>query len=193
MARSPSPGAITQLLERARVGDEPAVGALVPLVYGELRRIAASCLRRERPGHTLQATALVHEAYLRLLKDQDLSFQNRAHFLGIAARAMREILVEHARGRGAAKRGGERQRITLDETIAATARQEVDVLAVHEALDRLAALDAQHARLVELRFFGGLTNEEAAEALGVSVATVKRTWAVARTWLFRELSSDRRA
>src|SRR5512147_555380 len=117
MTASPSPGAITLLLERARAGDEPAVGALVPLVYGELRRIAGSCLRRERPGHTLQATALVHEAYLRLLKDQDLSFQNRAHFLGIAARAMREILVEHARARDAAKRGGERQRITLDEAV----------------------------------------------------------------------------
>lgn len=190
---SPSPGAITQLLERARGGDEPAVGALVPLVYAELRRIAAACLRRERPGHTLQATALVHEAYLRLLKDQDLSFQNRAHFLGIAARAMRQILVEHARARDAAKRGGERHRITLDEAVAATGNQEVDVLAVHEALERLAALDAQHARLVELRFFGGLTNEEAAEALGVSVATVKRSWAVARAWLFRELGSVRTA
>jgi len=184
------PGAITQLLERSRAGDEPAVGELVPLVYSEMRRIAASCLRRERPGHTLQATALVHEAYLRLLKDQDLSFQNRAHFLGIAARAMRQILVEHARARDAEKRGGERHRITLDESIAATGGQEVDVLAIHEALERLAAVDAQHARLVELRFFGGLTNEEAAEALGVSVATVKRSWAVARAWLFRELSAD---
>jgi RNA polymerase sigma-70 factor, ECF subfamily len=190
VAPSPSPGAITQLLDRARGGDEPAAGILVPLVYGEMRRIAASCLRRERPGHTLQATALVHEAYLRLLKDEHLSFQNRAHFLGIAARAMREILVEHARARDAAKRGGERHRITLDEAIAATGGQNVDVLAIHEALERLAALDAQHARLVELRFFGGLTNEEAAEALGVSVATIKRTWAVARAWLFRELSKD---
>jgi RNA polymerase sigma factor (TIGR02999 family) len=180
------------LLERARGGDEPAVGELVPLVYAELRRIAASCLRRERPGHTLQATALVHEAYLRLLKDHDLSFQNRAHFLGIAARAMRQILVEHARARDAEKRGGERHRITLDEAIAATGGQEVDVLAIHEALERLAVLDAQHARLVELRFFGGLTNEEAAEALGVSVATIKRTWAAARAWLFRELTAEPR-
>jgi RNA polymerase sigma factor (TIGR02999 family) len=188
---SPTPGAITQLLERARGGDEPAVGALVPLVYGELRRIAASCLRRERPGHTLQATALVHEAYIRLLKDQDLSFQNRAHFLGIAARAMRHILVEHARARDAAKRGGERHRITLHDDVAATGNREVEVLAVHQALERLAALDAQHAHVVELRFFGGLTNEEAAEALGVSVATVKRSWAFARAWLFRELSAAR--
>lgn len=188
MAPSPSPGAITELLERSRGGDEPAAGLLVPLVYGELRRIAASCLRRERAGHTLQATALVHEAYLRLLKDHSLSFQNRAHFLGIAARAMREILVEHARARDATKRGGERRRITLDEAIAATRDRHVDVLAIHEALERLAALDAQHARLVELRFFGGLTNEEAAEALGVSVATIKRTWSAARAWLYRELS-----
>ncbi len=188
MVASPSPGAITQLLQRARGGDEPAVSELVPLVYGELRRIASSFLRRERPGHTLQATALVHEAYLRLLRDEDLSFENRAHFLGIAARAMRQILVEHARARDAAKRGGERRRITLDEAVAATGNPDIDLLAVDEALQRLAALNAQHARIVELRFFGGLTNEEAAEALGVSVATIKRAWTVARAWLFRELS-----
>lgn len=184
----PPPGAITQLLEQSRGGQPAAVDQLVPLVYGELRRIAARYLRRERQAQTLQATALVNEAYLRLLKDQDLSFQNRAHFLGIAARSMRQILVEHARSRDAVKRGGERRRITLDERVAAEGPADVDLLAVDEALERLAALDATQAKLVELRFFGGLTNEEAAEALGVSPATTKRVWAVARAWLFRELT-----
>jgi len=185
---TPPPGAITQLLEQARGGQPAAVEQLVPLVYGELRRIAARYLRRERQGQTLQATALVNEAYLRLLKDEDLSFQNRAHFLGIAARSMREILVEHARARAAAKRGGARQRITLDDWVAAQGPMDVDLLAVDEALERLAALDPGQAKIVELRFFGGLTNEEAAEALGVSPATTKRAWAVARAWLFRELT-----
>ena len=185
---TPPPGAVTQLLEQARAGQPAAVEQLVPLVYGELRRIAASYLRRERQAQTLQATALVHEAYLRLLKDQDLSFENRAHFLGIAARSMRQILVEHARGRDAAKRGGERRRITLDEKLAQEGPLDLDLLAVDEALERLAALDPQQAKIVELRFFGGLTNEEAAEALGVSPATTKRAWAVARAWLFRELT-----
>lgn len=188
---SPSPGAVTELLERARGGNAASVEQLVPLVYGELRRIAAGYLRRERPGQTLQATALVHEAYLRLFKDEALSFQNRAHFLGIAARSMRQILVEHARARGASKRGGERRRITLDEQVAATGARDIDLLALDEALGRLAAVDAQHARIVELRFFGGLTNEETAAALGVSPATIKRAWAVARAWLYRELATAR--
>jgi RNA polymerase sigma factor (TIGR02999 family) len=183
-----APGAITRLIEQARDGDALALQQVVPLVYGELRRIAARYLRRERTGHSLQATALVHDAYLRLLKDEDLSFQNRAHFLGIAARSMRQILVEHARARDAAKRGGERRRVTLDESVAAGEPRDVDLLALDAALERLAARDAQHARIVELRFFGGLTNEETAEALNVSPATVKRAWAVARAWLFRELS-----
>jgi RNA polymerase sigma factor (TIGR02999 family) len=183
-----APGAITQLIEQARVGDQLAVEKLVPLVYGELRRLAASYVRRERPGQSLQATALVHEAYLRLLKDEDLSFQNRAHFMGIAARSMRQILIEHARARGAAKRGGERRRITLDEGVAAGQPLDVDLLALDEALGRLAERDAHQAHIVELRFFGGLTNEETAEALGISPATVKRAWTVARAWLFRELT-----
>ena len=184
----PGPGAITNLIERARGGDAPALDELVPLVYAELRRLAARYVRRERPGQSLQATALVHEAYLRLLKDEDLSFQNHAHLLGIAARSMRQILVEHARARDAAKRGGERRRITLDEGIAAGPPLDVDLLALDEALERLAARDEQHARIVELRFFGGLTNEETAEAMGISPATVKRAWAVARAWLYRELT-----
>jgi len=187
---SPGPGAITELLELARAGNEPAVDQLVPLVYGELRRIAARFMRRERPGQTLQTTALVHEAYLRLLKDQDISFQNRAHFLGIAARSMRQILVEHARARDAEKRGGERRRITLDEAVAAGVPRDIDLLALDLALERLAVLDPNRARIVELRFFGGLTNEETAAALGVSPATVKRAWTVARAWLYRELTRE---
>jgi RNA polymerase sigma factor (TIGR02999 family) len=185
---NPPRGAITGLTERARGGDMLALEQLVPLVYGELRRLAARYMRRERPGQSLQATALVHEAYLRLFKDDDLSFQNRAHFLGIAARSMRQILVEHARARDAAKRGGERRRITLDEGVAVGQPLDVDVLALDEVLERLAARDPHQARIVELRYFGGLTNEETAEALGVSPATVKREWAVARAWLFRELT-----
>lgn len=184
----PTAGVITELLERARGGHEPAIELLVPLVYGELRRIAGRCLRRERPGQALQPTELVHEAYLRLFKDHELSFQNRAHFLGIAARSMRQILVEHARSRDAVKRGGERRRITLDEGVAATPSRDIDLLALDEALERLAALDPEHARIVELRFFGGLTNEETAAALDVSPATVKRAWAVAKAWLYRELT-----
>jgi RNA polymerase sigma factor (TIGR02999 family) len=185
---TPTPGAITRLIADARGGDTLALEKLVPLVYSELRRLAARYMRRERPGQSLQATALVHEAYLRLLKDDDLSIQNRAHFLGIAARSMRQILVEHARARDAAKRGGERRRITLDEAVAAGEPLDVDLLALDEALERLAQRDAQQSRIVELRFFGGLTNEETAEALGISPATVKRAWAVARAWLFRELT-----
>ncbi len=185
-----TPGAVTELLEHARGGDQGALEKLIPLVYAELRKIAAGYLRRERVGHTLQATALVHEAYLRLLKDEDLSFQNRAHFFAIAARSMREILVERARARDAAKRGGGRRRITLDEHVGGVGEQAVDVLALDEALERLARLDEGQARLVELRYFGGLTVEETAAALRVSPATVKRNWAVARAWLYRELTRD---
>lgn len=179
---------ITQMIEQARGGDVAALEKLVPLVYGELRRLAGRYIRRERPGQSLQATALVHEAYLRLLKDEGLSFQNRAHFMGIAARSMRQILVERARARDATKRGGERRRVTLDESVAAGGPRDVDLLALDEALERLAARDPQHARIVELRFFGGLTNEEVAAALDVSPATVKRAWTLARAWLFRELT-----
>jgi RNA polymerase sigma factor (TIGR02999 family) len=185
---SPTPGAVTQLLARAKAGSAPALEELVPLVYAELRRIAGRYAHRERAGHSLQATALVHEAYIRLLKDESLSFENRAHFLGIAARSMRQILVEHARSRDAEKRGGERQRVTLNEGVAAGGPVDVDLLALEEALERLAALNADHARIVELRFFGGLTNDETAAALGISPATVKRAWVIARAWLFRELT-----
>ncbi len=184
-----SPKVVTQLIEHARSGDQPALDRLLPLVYGELRRIAGRYVRRERRGGTLQTTALVHEAYLRLAKDTDLSFQNRAHLLGIAARAMREILVEHARARGARKRGGGDARVTLDEAMLADGATQVDALELHTALGKLAAIDAQQEQIVELRFFGGLTVEETAEVLGVSPATVKRGWAVARAWLYREMAA----
>jgi RNA polymerase sigma factor (TIGR02999 family) len=183
-----SPKRVTDLIEQSRSGERPALDRLLPLVYAELRRIAGRYIGRERPGQTLQATALVNEAYLRLAKDAHLSFQNRAHLLGIAARAMREILVERARARGALKRGGKDARVTLDESMLGDTNRQVDVLAVHLALEKLAALDEQQARIVELRFFGGLTVEETGEVLGVSAATVKRGWAMARAWLFREVA-----
>jgi RNA polymerase sigma factor (TIGR02999 family) len=160
---------------------------MVPLVYSELRRLAAHYLRGERRNHTLQPTALVNEAYLCLVAQKRLQWKNRAHFLAIAARTMRHILVDHARARGAWKRGGDRQRITLDESVAATLGRDVDFVALDQALSKLAAFDPMKSRLVELRFFGGLTAEEAAEVLDVSPATVKRTWTLAQAWLYREL------
>ncbi|MBI2833037.1 MAG: RNA polymerase subunit sigma-70 [Acidobacteria bacterium] len=184
---SPSPKAVTELLEGAAAGDRDALAALLPLVYDELRRIAARYLRRERPGQTLQATALVHEAYIRLLRDSDLSWQNRPHFLAIAANVMRQILIERARARLAAKRGGGRARVPLRDSLVAGDGTTVDLLALDEALTRLAAADAERARVVELRFFGGLTIEETAEAMNVSPATVKRAWTFAKAWLYREI------
>ena len=163
---------------------------LFRLVYAELRRIAAREMRHEKPGRTLQTTALVHEAYLRLLKDASLSFENRAHFLGVAARAMREILIEHARARSSRKRGGGAVRLTLDDLVAPVPSPSIDVLALDEALQRLARLDERHARVVELRYFGGLSVEETAAALELSPATVKRAWTLARAWLFRELTAS---
>jgi RNA polymerase sigma factor (TIGR02999 family) len=173
------------------MADDRPVDALLPIVYEELRRLAAAYLRRERPGQTLQPTALVHEAYLRLMKDRPDRWQNRAHFCAIAAHSMRQILIERARARGAQKRGGAQPRVTLDEAlVAADGREEpsVDLVALDDALARLEAIDADQARLVELRFFGGLTIEETAEALNISPATVKRHWTVARAWLARELA-----
>jgi len=167
--------------------DRQSVDALLPVVYQELRRLAGAYLRREKPGQTLQPTALVHEAYLRLMKDRPGRWQNRAHFCAIAAHAMRQILIERARARNAQKRWGGQARITLDEAVAGKSGQSIDLLALDHALERLAALDAEQARIVELRFFGGLTVEETAEALSISPATVKRHWAVARAWLAREL------
>ncbi len=164
----------------------------MPLVYDELRRLAASYLRRERPGQTLQATALVHEAYVRLIGEKARNWANRTHFLAIAALSMRQILVQRARARHAAKRGGEPQRITLEEQLLAAAEagttDEIDLVALDAALERLAALNQRQAKVVELRYFGGMSVEETAEALRISPATVKRDWTLARAWLKRELA-----
>ena len=173
-------------------GKAAGVEDLMPLVYAELRRLAAHYLRGERPGQTLQPTALVHEAYFKLLKDRPERWQNRAHFCAIAAHAMRQVLIERARARDALKRGGGQPRVTFDEGLNASAPENaIDMVALDAALDRLAALDAGQARIVELRFFGGLSIEETAEAMGISPATVKRHWAVARAWLAKELEPDR--
>jgi RNA polymerase sigma-70 factor (ECF subfamily) len=170
--------------------DRQSADSLLPIVYQELRRLAASYIRRERPGQTLQPTALVHEAYLRLMKDKPGRWQNRAHFCAIAAHSMRQILIERARARGAQKRGGARHRVTLDEALVAGGERSIDLVALDEALEHLAAFDPEQARLVELRFFGGLTVEETADAMNISPATVKRHWAVACAWLARELQGS---
>lgn len=176
------------MLGQVRGGDKDALATLLPLVYDELKRVAASHLRRERPDHTLQATALVHEMYVRLVDRSALTWENRAHFFGVAAQAMRQILVDHARSRGASKRGGQRHRVTLDEALAVSAEPSIELLAIDEALIALAELDPAQARLVELRYFGGLTVEETAEVLDVSPTTVKREWRLAKAWLHRRLS-----
>jgi RNA polymerase sigma-70 factor (ECF subfamily) len=178
------------LLSRASAGDAQAVSQLMPLVYDELRRLAASYLRNERRGQTLQATALVHEAYVRLIAEKSHNWQNRTHFLAIAALSMRQILVQRARARKATKRGGDPIRVELEDHLlpaSSTAGDEVDLVALDAALDRLATLDPRQAKVVELRYFGGLSVEEAAAALDISPATVKRDWTLARAWLKREL------
>jgi RNA polymerase sigma factor (TIGR02999 family) len=185
----PSSAQVSKLLDDWGQGDQGALEALIPLVYDELRRLARRYLRRERPDHTLQSAALVHEAYLRMVQQEPLQWQNRAHFFGVAAQMMRHILVDHARGRLAAKRGAGAPRLELDDQIALAQKREVDLVALDDALNQLAALDPQQARLVELRFFGGLSIEEASIVLGISPATVKREWAVARAWLQREMKS----
>jgi RNA polymerase sigma-70 factor (ECF subfamily) len=180
---------VTQLLNEWGAGDRAALDRLVPLVFDELRRLAHSYLRRERADHTLQPTALVNEAYLRLVNQQGVRWQSRAHFFGIAANLMRQILVDHARQRAAEKRGGaDLQRLSLTQAERVLDRADVDVLALDEALERLSAFDQQQARIVELKFFAGLTIEETAEVLGLSHATVERDWKLARAWLKRELS-----
>jgi RNA polymerase sigma factor (TIGR02999 family) len=183
-----TPAEITQLLIAWNQGDQGARAELMPLVYDELRRLARGYLRRERPNHTLQPTALVHEAYLRLIDQSRVNWQNRAHFFGIAARVMRQLLINHAEARRAAKRGGSAERITLNDLDHVAVEQEVDLVALDEALKRLERLDPPQGQIVELRFFGGLTVEEIAEVMAVSPATVKREWGTARAWLRRELS-----
>lgn len=185
--------AITQLLLDSSRGDRAALDRLTPLVYRELRRIAHSQMRHERPGSTLQGTALVHEAYLKLINQHEVSWQNRAHFFAIAAQEMRRILLVYARSRRAQKRGGAWARLTLDEGLAATEDRADELLALDEALNRLEQLDARQARIVELRFYVELSVEEVADVLGIGTATVKREWAMARAWLLQELQTKRNA
>lgn len=188
MHRDPS-NAVTELLVRWRDGDREALETLMPLVYGELRRLAHHYLQRERSDHTLQGTALVHEAYLRLAGPNAPQWQNRAHFFGIAARVMRQILVEYARAHSAAKRGGTGVcKLTLDQALELPNQTDVDVVALDSALNRLSELDPQQSRIVELRFFAGLTIEDTSEVMGISPATVKRDWTSARAWLHREIA-----
>jgi RNA polymerase sigma factor (TIGR02999 family) len=183
---------VTHLLKQWSDGRQDALDRLLPEIYAELRKLAGSYLRRERSDHTLQPTALVHEAFLKLVDQKAVRWQNRAHFYGIAAQAMRRILVDHARAHRAEKRGSGERRVSLDDVSVSVGMPDVDVLALDEALTRLADIDAQQSRVVELRFFGGLTMEETAEALHISPATVGRDWTVARAWLFAELRSRRR-
>jgi RNA polymerase sigma factor (TIGR02999 family) len=189
MSEVSPPGHVTQLLDRLSGGQPDALDALMSVVYHELRRQAGRYLRRERPNHTLQPTALVHEAFFKLVDQRHVRWQNRAHFFGIAAQAMRRILVDHARSQARIKRGGAPLQVTLDEAMPAGSGDAVDMIAVDEALRRLAALDARQAQIVELRFFGGLTVEESAEVLSLSPATIKREWSMAKAWLFAELRS----
>ena len=171
-------------------GDRGALDKLIPLVYGELRQIAAAVLRRERSDHTLQPTALVHEAYLRLIDQRNVNWQNTAHFFAIAAQAMRRIIVDHARRHNAVKRGGDNLKVELEEAQSQPGPLDVDVLKLDDALTALAAFDPQQSRIVELRFFGGLSIEETAEVIGISPATVKRDWSMAKAWLHREMETD---
>jgi RNA polymerase sigma factor (TIGR02999 family) len=187
---------LTSTLCAATSGDAAAAADLLPAVYDELRRMAARMLRRERAGHTLQPTALAHEAFLKLIDQSRVQWQGRVHFLAVAATAMRRILVNHAKARGRIKRGGpaaHRQRVPLDDALESFEERAVDLEALDEALQRLAAFDPQQARLVELRFFGGMTVEEAADALGISVRTVHREWDVAKAWLRGEVDKGEQA
>lgn len=181
---------MTQLLIGWSKGDKEALDKLLPLVYNELHRQAAAYLRRERIGHTLQTTALIHEAYVRLVDQKSVQWQNRAHFFGIAAQLMRRILVDHARTKKRVKRGGSDIRVSFTEATIKAQAQDLDIVALDEALERLARIDEQQSRIVELRFFSGLTVEETAEVLGISPATVKRDWSMAKAWLHREISGE---
>jgi RNA polymerase sigma factor (TIGR02999 family) len=187
----PTDHAITALLQAWGDGDLAARDRLFPLVYGELRRRAAHYMRGERPGHTLQPTALVHETYLRLAGPTRMSWTGRAQFLAVASQAMRRVLVDHARSKRAGKRWGHRLQVPLEEGAATSQPREVDLILLDESLDEMASFSPGQARLVELRYFGGLTTEEAADVLGVSNATIERRWNLARAWLFRRLTQGR--
>ncbi len=191
MATPPSQS-VTELLRAWSDGDPAALGRLIPFVEAELRRVARAHMARERRGHTLQATALVNEAFLRLLDARAIRWRDRAHFLGIAARLMRRVLVDHARSRGYLKRGGGAQCVTLTDVAAVGPEPVIDVIALDRALERLAAIDARKATVIELRFFGGLTVEETADVLHVSGDTIKRDWRLAKLWLIREINGEAR-
>jgi len=179
---------VTQLLHEWSSGNKAALDSLTPVVYDELRRLAGVYLRRERMDHTLQATALVHEAYMKLVDQRQVRWQNRAHFFGIAAQTIRRILVDHARGVRAAKRGSGAVALSIDEALGVSEKRDLELESLDDALETLAKVDPQQARVVELRFFTGLSIEETAEVLGISESTVKRDWVSAKAWLFRELS-----
>lgn len=183
---------ITQLLQRWSGGDSAAFGRLVPLVYRELRAIAQNYLSRERSGHTLQSTALVHELYERMVQQELPQWRNRAQFFAVAALLMRRILVDHARGKQAAKRGGDVVKVSVDELANISAPVDLDIVALDDALTQLAKLDPQQSRVVEMKIFVGLSNDDMAEVLGISKSTVKRDWETARVWLYRELLDSRK-
>jgi len=186
-----TPG-LTELLDDWQQGDRTALERLTPLIYDELRRIAHRYVRRERNGHTLQTTALVNEAYLRLAGQDKTEWQNRAHFFAVTARVMRHILIDHARRRRYAKHGGEAQQISLEEASAMTCQRAAELVALDEALDGLAKIDPRKSRVVELRYFGGLSLEETADVLGISPMTVRRDWRAAKAWLFKRMKDEDR-
>jgi RNA polymerase sigma factor (TIGR02999 family) len=190
MSETPDSDGVTRLLVDWQNGDQKALDSLIPLVYQELRAIAGRYLSHESPGHTLQSTALVHEAYFKLIGQRRVRWQNRAHFFGIAAQMMRRILIDHARHQARDKRGGSAPKLSLDETVIAAeteADTDLDLLALDDALTSLARIDPRGARIIELRFFSGLTLDETAEVMGISAGTVKRDWSAARAWLYREM------
>jgi RNA polymerase sigma factor (TIGR02999 family) len=184
---SSAPGEVTQLLLDLRRGNKDAEGRLIPLVYKELRRIAAHHLRREAPDHSLQPTALVHEAYLRLIDIQEINWQSRSHFFAVSATLMRRILVDHARASRAHKRGNGWDAISLNDALLPSPARAPEILALDEALNKLAQLDQRQSKIVELRFFAGMSEDEAGNVLGISARTVKRDWRIAKAWLFKEL------
>ena len=186
---TPSPKSISQLLTEWRDGDETALNRLIPLVYEELRRLAHHYLRRERPGHSLQTTDLVNEAYLRLVDHRGMRWQNRAHFYAVSAQAMRRILVDHARSRSCAKRGGGERRVELDEVADLAQQKAIEMIMLDDALTKLSALDQRKSKIVELRYFGGMSVEETAEVLGISPVTVMREWSTAKGWLLRAMTT----
>src|SRR5262245_25670482 len=185
----PPPNEVTQLLREWSQGDQAAPEKLMPLVYGELRRMAHRYMAGQNPGHTLQTTALIHEAYLRLVNQSEKQWQNRSHFFAVAARAMRHILVDYARSKQAEKHGGGAQELSLDEALTVSQERAAEVVALDDALEELAKIDRRKSQIVELRFFGGLSVEETAEVLRVSAITVMRDWSMAKAWLHRELSN----